>query len=537
MTLGHLQGKRVLVIDDSDAMRSQLQQTLSGAGCGRLLTVPNIRQALEALKAESFDIILCDYYLGESTDGQQFLEHLRTNDLISRHTLFIMITAEQGYQRVVQAAECAPDDYFLKPFTAAQFNARLHRVLEKQDALQAVSKATDRKDWLAVIRACDALLESGDRHAFEALKIKGSALLKLGRAGEAEALYRQVIATRALPWARHGLARALATQGDVQAASDVLEENIAEAPEHMASYELLSRLRQQSGDLGAALHVLERAQAVAPGTMARVRHLGDLALQAGRPEVAEQVLGEALQRHRFSPVREAADYARLAQSMTRQNKAKQALAPLVQAKREFRDEQSELLLSAHEVIALRGAGEVNKAEQLMKGLIERAQHVMPGDTAMAIAEACYLTGHEQAGEKMLAHAVQNAPEDQRVHGQARAVLRAAGKSDEHGDALIETNQRQVILLNNEGVAKAESGDLEAAISLLSNAADRLPNNVLIVSNAALVIAKQMLVRGQDAELLRTCLRYRAAVAQQSPAHPKLQQIDTLLSRLRKPAAT
>ena len=534
MKLTHLQGKRVLVIDDSDAMRSQLQQTFTGTGCARLLTVPNIRQALEALKVETFDIILCDYYLGENTDGQQFLEHLRTNDLISRHTLFIMITAEQGYQRVVQAAECAPDDYFLKPFTAAQFNARLQRVLEKQDALQAVSKATDRKDWSGVVRACDDLLARDDRHAFDALKIKGSALLRLGRATDAEALFRQVIHTRALPWARHGLARALAAQGDTEAASEVLEANLAEAPEHMASYEMLSRLRQQSGDLDAALEVMQRAQAIAPGSMARVRHMGDIALQAGRPEVAERVLGEALQRHRFSPVREAADYARLAQSMTRQNKAKQALAPLLQAKREFRDEHSELLLSAHEVIALQGAGEAGKAEQLMKGLIARAQHVMPGDTAMALAEACYLTGHEQAGEQILAHAVQNAPEDARVHAQARAVLRAAGKSDEHGDALIETNQRQVILLNNEGVAKAERGELEAAISLLSNAADRLPNNILIVSNAALVMAKQMLVRGQDTDLLRACLRYRSAVAQQAPTHPKLVQIDALLSRLRKP---
>lgn len=59
MSLAHLQGKRVLVIDDSDAMRSQMQQTFSGTGCTRLLTVPNIRQALEALKTESFDIILC----------------------------------------------------------------------------------------------------------------------------------------------------------------------------------------------------------------------------------------------------------------------------------------------------------------------------------------------------------------------------------------------------------------------------------------------------------------------------------------------
>jgi tetratricopeptide (TPR) repeat protein len=244
-----------------------------------------------------------------------------------------------------------------------------------------------------------------------------------------------------------------------------------------------------------------------------------------------------LQRHRFSPVREAADYARLSQSLMRQNKVKQALGPLAQAKREFRDEDSSLLLGAHEVIALQGAGETAKAEALMNTLMTHVQHVVPGDTAMALAEACYVTGHEVAGEQILSHAVQNAPEDARVHHQARAVLRAAGKSVEHGDALIETNQRQVILLNNEGVAKAERGELEAAISLLSNAADRLPNNILIVSNAALVIAKQMLVRGQDADLLRACLRYRAGVAQQSPAHPKLQQIDALLSRLRKPVTT
>ena len=86
--------------------------------------------------------------------------------------LYEVIT--QGYQRVVQAAECAPDDYFLKPFTAAQFNARLRRMLDKQDELKAVSAATDRKDWQAVIRACDELLAKSAGHAFEALKIKGT---------------------------------------------------------------------------------------------------------------------------------------------------------------------------------------------------------------------------------------------------------------------------------------------------------------------------------------------------------------------------
>jgi len=36
MSLAHLQGKRVLVIDDSDAMRSQMQQNFSGTGWHRV---------------------------------------------------------------------------------------------------------------------------------------------------------------------------------------------------------------------------------------------------------------------------------------------------------------------------------------------------------------------------------------------------------------------------------------------------------------------------------------------------------------------
>ena len=125
--------KWVLVIDDMEGMRSQLRMSLSSSGFAKLHVVSGIKEALERMASNRYDVILCDYSLGDSTDGQQFLEYLRTNDLITRNTIFFMITAEQVYEKVVTIAECAPDDYLLKPFTAAQFNARLEKLLEKQD--------------------------------------------------------------------------------------------------------------------------------------------------------------------------------------------------------------------------------------------------------------------------------------------------------------------------------------------------------------------------------------------------------------------
>jgi len=140
--------KWVLVIDDMESMRSQLRMSLTSSGFAKLHVVSSIKDALERMATNRYDVILCDYSLGDGTDGQQFLEYLRTNDLITRNTVFVMITAEQAYEKVVAASECAPDDYLLKPFTAAQFNARLEKLLERQEYFSLIDKGTDSKNWV-----------------------------------------------------------------------------------------------------------------------------------------------------------------------------------------------------------------------------------------------------------------------------------------------------------------------------------------------------------------------------------------------------
>ena len=158
--------KWVLVIDDMEGMRSQLRMALSSSGFAKLHVVGSIKDALERMAGNRYDVILCDYALGDSTDGQQFLEYLRTGDLISRNTIFVMITAEQAYEKVMAASECAPDDYLLKPFTAAQFNARLEKLMEKQLYFSPIDKATDAKNWAAAIAECDKKLSCRDKYFF-----------------------------------------------------------------------------------------------------------------------------------------------------------------------------------------------------------------------------------------------------------------------------------------------------------------------------------------------------------------------------------
>src|SRR5262245_50541891 len=131
-TLGRISNQKVLVIDDVASMRSQIASNLTSMGFKDVLTVASCQKALAPIARIQFDLILCDYHLGEVTSGQQFLEHLRSKHLIPESTLFVMVTARRAYEEVMRAAEFAPDDYLVKPFTGAQLNARLTKLLEKR---------------------------------------------------------------------------------------------------------------------------------------------------------------------------------------------------------------------------------------------------------------------------------------------------------------------------------------------------------------------------------------------------------------------
>ena len=67
-------------------------------------------------------------------------------------------------------------------------------------------------------------------------------------------------------------------------------------------------------------------------------------------------------------------------------------------------------------------------------------------------------------------------------------------------------------------------------------ADRLPNNMQIVSNAALALALDLARNGYDAQKASNCMRYRQAIIRKSPGYPKLAQINDMLKKIKKPDA-
>lgn len=530
--LTNYSNKSVLILDDMPEMRSSLRAQLSSLGCEKVTVSGNVKDALQHFATTRFDVILCDYYLAGGTDGQQFLEYLRTRNIIGRSVVFIMITAEKNYESVVTAAECLPDDYLLKPFTAEVLKVRMERLLEKKDRLARVDQLQDKGDWHGVIAACNDILAAKDRYMIDVMRIKGNALLFAGQGAEAVEFYRQALNLRPMPWARLGLARAQQQQGEIKDSIDTLEALIVDEPRLMAAYDLLGKLHLASGHTETALSILENAQTISPNSLARHRAIATVAEKKGDYARVEQALDQVVKKTRNSPLRETRDIAQLGKALTEIGESAKAVTLLEEARTNFRGDANDPLLAAVEAIAQHQAGNPEKAEAALARSMQGDVSKLSADIAMTIAKACLNTGRQAEAQGILKNLVQNNPESTGLHEEISTVLRdnGAGALSEN---LIKESIGEIIQLNNAAVLRAKAGELSIAAEMLTDAANRLPGNMQVVSNAAAALLFDVFNNGLDADKLRQAQAFQQAVLAQAPSHPKLAEIGELMNRIRQ----
>jgi DNA-binding NtrC family response regulator len=122
----------VLIVDPNQSMRASVHNMLTQVNITKVDHAVSAATAIRALSTRSYDVILCEYDLGTSADGagqdgQQLLEDLRHHKVISPWSIFVMLTSEGVYGKVVSAAELLPTDYILKPFTVDVLSQRIGR--------------------------------------------------------------------------------------------------------------------------------------------------------------------------------------------------------------------------------------------------------------------------------------------------------------------------------------------------------------------------------------------------------------------------
>ena len=123
----------VLLIEDDQRVRQAVARAL--ADLGHVLRVAERgMDGLEQTVADRPDVVVLDLGLPD-VDGTQLLQMLRAVSDVP----VIVATARDGDADVVRGLDLGADDYLVKPFSAAQLDARIRAVLRRVAATSTAS--------------------------------------------------------------------------------------------------------------------------------------------------------------------------------------------------------------------------------------------------------------------------------------------------------------------------------------------------------------------------------------------------------------
>jgi len=527
----------VLVVDPKPGIRANLQNMLNQAGITRVEFAVNAGTAVKQLARKPYDVILCEYDLGGPNagaggqggqDGQQLLEDLRRHKLIAPWAIFIMLTAEGSRDKVVSAAELAPTDYVLKPFTAGILQQRIARALERRAALLPAWQLAQGQPR-AAIQACIDGARAQPRFAFDFARLRAELHASLKEPREAERVYREVLAAKPLGWAGLGLARAMVAQERIDEAATLLEALIEDNPRLMAAYDLLASCHEARADHAQAQKTLAAAVAISPHTVQRLRKLGEVALEAGDHAAAEQSFRQVVTRSRHSEFRSPADHLGLVKALVGKGDALSAAGVIRDMERALpgAPETAACAALATALVQDAGGNRAGAATQLKQAVdAVRGGGTLSGGVRVDLARACLAHRLDaEASEVMMAALGTATPADAGVSArQATEVFVDAGRPD-LAEGMVRQLRAQAQILLGVADEKRNMGDVRGAVQSLLEALNMAPNNLQVMIALVGGILRQVIEMGWDEPLGGLCGEQLAHIRGLDPGHPRLAALE------------
>ncbi len=523
----------VLLIDPSQPMRTNLRGMLNQAGIVRIEDALSAGTAIRQIGKKQYDIILCEYDLSGGVgdggqDGQQLLEDLRLNNILSRWSIFFMLTSEGAYSKVVSAAELAPNDYILKPFTLEILLQRIARAIGRRTAFAPVYHLLDQGLVREAITATRSGEGSHPRLATEFGRLRAELHFSLGELAEAELIYHTILAGRPIGWAHLGLARCQYGAGRYDEAVLTLDKLISQNPKFMAAYDLLARTHEALGQPAQAKRVLEDAVAISPHMVHRLRHLGTVAYDAGDPAVSEKAFKQVVAKAKYSEFRDPEDHVNLVKALLKKGDPNQAGGVIRDLERSMRgNDNLEACRAISSALLMESMGNGNAAITELNAAVAAVYGArgLSRRLRLGLVDSClqYKLDKDAAGVVI---GMMNDEDNALSLEDAVGVFEKAGRHD-LARGVGETVNLQVGELLDNAAQQMEQGEHKTAVSTLSLALRKAPNNLPVLYATIGAMVRQLDELGWEAatgEQAGVLLQRLARMDGGNPEYDRLVQL-------------
>nr|WP_229205572.1 MULTISPECIES: tetratricopeptide repeat-containing response regulator [unclassified Duganella] len=526
--------KRYLIIDDFVGIRQLLRESLRNLGAKHIDQASSGGEAMVLLAKTRYDVVLCDYNLGDGKNGQQVLEEARIRNLMLPSSVWLMVSAEKSVESVMGAAEHQPDAYIIKPITEGVLLTRLNRVWVRKQVFREIDQAFADKDYLRAAKLCEEQIAHHPLHAIDLHRMRATLLLKSGDIDRAGLVYEDVLQEREYNWARCGLGKIRMANGDPDAARMMFQAVIADNRFYIDAFDQLAESFHLQGKTEEAFDVLQKAAKLSPNSVPRQRALGTTALKLGNIPVAEKAFRKCIEIGEFS-VRKTVDaYLGLARVCGQKNDTKEAIRLLNAAVHQFGGDQVTLRAKITEGLVYHESGDFRRArksgDELEAMLADENRQRPDTESCLDMATLLFAVGVKEAPVDLLCYVTRNNHDNAPLLEDVQKIFEKARMAEE-GQELIEAARKEAADLMNKGVLLWKTGKLTEAVEWMRNARKQLPHNMRILFNSAQILISHLQENGYDRALADEAISVLMHVDAIAPGQQRFAQLMEQLAML------
>lgn len=528
--------KKILVIEDQSIIRETIKHILYSLGARHIVEAGTGVNGIVEMRRGSFDIVLCDYNLGDGKNGQQVLEEAKFFKLLPFNAIFIMITVEQSKNMVLSAIDCKPDDYLIKPFNRLQLSTRIERCVIRKEHLVSIERELDLGNIYQAIQNCDKLLEQGNKKThLQVLKIRAELATSIGDFNAAKAIYQEILQERDLPWAKLGLIVIVYFEGEYNQAVQLLLEFVEQYPMMLEAYDWLAKAYEALGNDEDALVALNKAIEISPQAILRQQRLGFLADKAENIELAKKAYKAAVKLGRHSVYGSSSDFSGLAGVYLKSNSANDALKILNEMnKMFFNDPDSRIRAALLEVEIQKaknnGVASAKPYEKAFK-LHEQFGSQISRELRLELARLAILCGEQDIAEEILLDLIKVNIDDKHFIAEIDKMCGTLIGGDYAGK-LISRIKQELVDINNEGVNLFKEGRIKEALAVFEKAIHKMPNNHTITLNMLRILIHDLKTSKPDPEKSMRAQAFINKAIQIGISHEQVGSIQAELDNLR-----
>lgn len=526
-----------LVIDDFENFRLSMRHMLRGCGADNIELVAHARSAVDYCTYNHVDVVLCDYNLGDGKNGQHILEELRHKKLLKRTSLFLMVTSESSREMVMGARESQPDAYLTKPINLAMLEKRLGSLINQRNALLPINREIDRENYPEAISLCITALPRLPRYKTWLMKTLGELYFQLGDLSHAIKIYDEILSQRELPWAKLGRGKVLLANRRYDEAVECLRQLVADHPDYMEAYDLLSDGLECQNRPAQAQKILEQATRYSPNALTRQKHLAELAESNQDMETAAQAWRKTVNLGAHSIHDSADHYLSLSNTLCNLSDgntdkegeaiAKEAFSTL--AKLEKRFPGNHILELRSRIIQCRiyaGQENLQEAEQMLASVRPQLNNIRSLDleTGLDYTKTLYSLGYGGEAKSLLGEMADQFSDN------SAAVRKIESLLDEPVSFRTKIKAHR---LNREGITAFESGNLKEARKIFTNALEMIPNHPALNLNQVQVLIKEYEVSAGNQTLKELCQYHLNRLADLPEQHGQYRRYLALQRKLKE----